>query len=78
MIKVHYFGIIAEAAACEQESISSGEIGLQSLIGDLKEKHQLDSYEFQIAVNRKIIQDPSTIQLENGDEVAFLPAFSGG
>ncbi|WP_075348718.1 MoaD/ThiS family protein [Algoriphagus marinus] len=78
MIKVHYFGIIAEAAKSEGETISSPGITLKSLIGDLTEKYQLDSYEFQIAVNRKIVKEMDGLELKDGDEIALLPAFSGG
>jgi molybdopterin converting factor small subunit len=78
MIKVHYFGIIAEAAKSEGETISSYPMNLQSLIEDLTEKYQLNSYQFQIAVNRKIIKDMDSQELKSGDEIALLPAFSGG
>jgi molybdopterin converting factor small subunit len=78
MIKVHYFGIIAEAVKSEGETISSQALNLQSLVDELTEKYQLDSHRFQIALNRKIVKDFDGQELRSGDEIAFLPPFSGG
>lgn len=78
MIQVKYFGIIAEAAQRDSENIVEEGITLSKILSDLSSRHSLGNYNFQIAVNRKIVSDYSDQELEDGDEVAFLPPFSGG
>lgn len=78
MIQVKYFGIIAEAAQCESESIAEENMTLSKVLSDLSSRHSLGDYNFQIAVNRKIVSNLSEQLLEDGDEIAFLPPFSGG
>lgn len=78
MIQVKYFGIIAEAAQRDSENIAEEGITLSKILSDLSSRHSLGNYNFQIAVNRKIVSDYSDQDLEDGDEVAFLPPFSGG
>lgn len=78
MIQVKYFGIIAEAAQRDSENIAEEGITLSKILSDLSSRHSLGNYNFQIAVNRKIVSDYSDQELEDGDEVAFLPPFSGG
>ncbi len=78
MIKVHYFGIIAEAARQEADVMALEGEDLKTLVTRLTAKHHLDSYRFQVALNRKIVKDLDAVSLRDGDEVALLPAFSGG
>lgn len=78
MFKVKYFGILAEAVNQAEEEVSFDSGNLGELVAQLKEKHSLEAYDFQIAVNRKIISDLSVFQVEDSDEIAFLPAFAGG
>jgi molybdopterin converting factor small subunit len=78
MAKVKYFGILAENVDQAQEEVKVDSENLEELVAQLKEKHSLEAYDFQIAVNRKIILDLSVFKVRDSDEIAFLPAFAGG
>jgi len=78
MVKVKYFGILAEAVNQAEEKVSFDSGNLGELVAQLKEKYSLETYDFQIAVNRKIISDLSVFKVKDSDEIAFLPAFAGG
>ncbi len=75
-IKILLFGILAE-------NIGSNELNVpyvkdsDSLLKILREKYTiLNEFVFSIAINRRTISE-NTI-LNNQDEVALLPPFSGG
>jgi molybdopterin converting factor small subunit len=78
MAKVKYFGILAENVDQAEEEVKVDSENLEELVAQLKEKYSLEAYDFQIAVNRKIILDLSDFKLRDSDEIAFLPAFAGG
>lgn len=78
MIQVKYFGVIAEAAKRDSENIVEENVSLSKILSDLSSRYHLGEYNFQIAVNRKIVSNYSDQNLSNGDEIAFLPPFSGG
>jgi molybdopterin converting factor small subunit len=78
MTKVKYFGILAETVNQGEEEVSFDSGNLGELVAQLKVKHSLEAYDFQIAVNRKIISDLSVFSVKDSDEIAFLPAFAGG
>lgn len=77
-INIKYFGKIAEQTHKTEEIIDISSIGedLASLRSFCFQKYQIkDDKSVQLAVNQAIIKD--TI-LQAGDEVVFLPPFSGG
>lgn len=75
-IKVLYFGVLQEITNCKQE-IFEFENNLNNLLVSIKKKYPLLAFHtFTIAVNNKLV-NPDTI-LNNQDEVALLPPFSGG
>lgn len=78
MIQVKYFGLIAEAANCNSENVAKENKTLSQILSDLTSRHQLGDYNFQVAVNKKIVSNLSDHVLSDGDEIAFLPPFSGG
>lgn len=78
MITLKYFGSIAEKVKANQDEIELADYSLRKLITHLKEKHQLNEYVFNIAVNQKMIQNPDSYELKPNDTVAFLPPFAGG
>lgn len=78
MVHIKYFGVIAEAAQCESEKIAEENMTLSQILSDLSSRHSLGEYNFQVAINRKIVSNFSDQQLSDGDEIAFLPPFSGG
>ncbi len=76
-VSIKYFGMIAESAGKTEEVL---ELEQGALVKDLKElqltKYRIsDSDSVQIAVNHNLAKE---VQLKEGDEVAFLPAFGGG
>ncbi|MCX2743852.1 MoaD/ThiS family protein [Mangrovivirga sp. M17] len=76
-INIKYFGMIAEAAGKNEETL---EISEGMSVSDLKDqqikKYQIpDPESVQLAVNQDL---ESSVELNEGDEVAFLPPFAGG
>ncbi|EAZ81890.1 MoaD/ThiS family protein [Algoriphagus machipongonensis] len=78
MIQVKYFGVIAEAAQRDSENIAENNMTLAQVLMELSTRHSLGDYHFQVAINRKIVSEDSDQVLSDGDEIAFLPPFSGG
>lgn len=78
MITIKYFGVIAEKAKTEGESLSFSNQSLQDVIKILDQKHELNMLSYSIAVNQKIIQDTKSYILKSDDIVALLPPFAGG
>ncbi|MFW5759364.1 MAG: MoaD/ThiS family protein [Cyclobacteriaceae bacterium] len=77
-VKVKYFGAIAELAGTNEEMVELELSGAE--IKDLKEycirKYGLGNDDsLQLAVNQELNK---TGTLRDGDEIAFLPPFSGG
>ena len=76
-IKVKYFGLVAETVGVEEETLEISE-GLSA--SKFKEqqiaKYQIEDPEsIQMAVNQNL---KNYNNLNEGDEVAFLPPFAGG
>jgi len=78
MIQVKYFGVIAEAAQRDSEQLKVEQMTLSQVLTDLATKYNLGEYNFQIALNRKIVSNYYDQEIAEGDEIAFLPPFSGG
>lgn len=78
MPKVNYFGILAEQIAKSDENWSLDTVDLHDFVAKIKTHHSLEQFDFQVAVNRKIISDLKGVELQESDEIAFLPAFAGG
>lgn len=77
-LTIKYFGMIAEMAGVNEEIISfdEEEYDLEALKERCFSTYELsDTHAIQIAVNQSLATDGS---LKHGDEVAFLPPFSGG
>jgi sulfur-carrier protein len=77
MIEVKYFGAVAEKTNCNVEKFAFSDLPLSTLIENIKQKHNLESIAYSIAVNKKIM-DRETYILQTDDVVAFLPPFAGG
>ena len=76
-VKVKYFGMIAESAGRAEEVL---EIASGTSVIELKDqqvrKYQIaDADSVQLAVNQNL---DNKVELNEGDEVAFLPPFAGG
>lgn len=76
-LSLKYFGQIAQRAGKEDEIFDLDDnINLDEVRRIVHEKYALNGLPFQVAVNRKF-SDPMT-ELNENDEVAFLPPFAGG
>lgn len=76
-VNIKYFGMIAELVGKDEEVLDISE---GSSVSDLKnrqvEKYKISDPEaLQLAVNQNLNPE---IELNEGDEVAFLPPFAGG
>jgi molybdopterin synthase sulfur carrier subunit len=75
-VKVLFFGVLTEIAGlnCKHynEVKSTGDLKLR-IVDDFPE---LVHYNFRIALNNNIIDNDH--KLNNGDEVALMPPFTGG
>ncbi|WP_026956222.1 MoaD/ThiS family protein [Algoriphagus vanfongensis] len=78
MIQVKYFGMIAEATSKEAEEVALTEKPFSEILSEISSKYKLGDLSYQIAVNKKLVSNPADLQLKEGDEIAFLPPFSGG
>ncbi|WP_339701651.1 MoaD/ThiS family protein [Algoriphagus aquimarinus] len=78
MITINYFGNIAEAAQIDSETLDLKSMSLEDLLELLDSKYGIKKFQFQVAVNRKIISTKQGLSLSDRDEIALLPPFSGG
>ncbi len=77
-ITIKYFGVIAEEAGREEEllELKSQEYDVDWLKNRCFSKYSIsDTQSIQVAVNQTL---GASGPLKHGDEVAFLPPFSGG
>ena len=77
-IKLLSFGIISEVMGQNTQTLDVKEqTTVIQLLDELVSKHPpLKNHKFKIAVNKKITEDETI--LNNDDEIALLPPFSGG
>ena len=75
-IKLLFFGNISDITGTgEMDYSNAADTDMLEL--DLKNKFpQLKNFTYRIAVNKEIIN--KNTKLNDGDEIAFLPPFSGG
>ncbi|WPR74752.1 MoaD/ThiS family protein [Algoriphagus sp. NG3] len=78
MITVNYFGNIAEAAQNDSEILDVKAIKLEELLSLLDAKYDLGKFQFQVAINRKIVSRQHGLTISDADEIALLPPFAGG
>lgn len=77
-ITIKYFGVIAEEAGTNEEVLEqdSEDFDVESLKEHCFSKYSIsDTQSIQVAVNQNM---GASGALQDGDEVAFLPPFSGG
>lgn len=77
-VDLKYFGVIAEEAGISEESLEldSETLDIESLKSRCVEMYSISEPEsIQVAVNQNLGKSGP---LKNGDEIAFLPPFSGG
>jgi molybdopterin converting factor subunit 1 len=77
ILKLKYFGMIAEAVGKENEEFEFTSSSVEELDKALKNRYaKLASMNFKIAVNQSIVN--ADFKLNDNDEVALLPPFAGG
>lgn len=75
-LKVLYFGSLSEVAG-KQEEIVEFDGGLEALKNKLTEGNPgIKELRFSVAVNQEITAGDQ--ELNDGDEIALLPPFTGG
>jgi len=73
MVEILFFGQVTEQVGCKSMEVASGE-SLKTMIAELG---LADMKPLLVAVNQEQIQDMDYI-VQDGDEVALMPPFSGG
>jgi molybdopterin synthase sulfur carrier subunit len=73
LVKVLFFGQVAEQAGCKSKEAQAG----QSLADMIAEVGCADIQPLLVAVNQEQTHDMDYM-LQDGDEVALMPPFSGG
>ena len=77
-IRIHFFGMIAEALNCNLHVLEGYE---KHTLGDLERDvletfPELRKFSYQLALNKKI--EATTAVLHSDSDVAVLPPFAGG
>jgi len=72
-VKVVFFGLLAEQVGCKSMEVQGGKM----LTDVIAEVGCADIKPLLVAVNQEFVKDFSLI-LNDGDEVALMPPFSGG
>ena len=77
ILKLKYFGMIAEAVGKESEIIDFSLKTVEELDHFIKNEYsKLLSMNYKIAVNQSFVE--SNTLLNENDEIALLPPFAGG
>jgi len=75
-LNIKYFGLIAEIATCNEETIELSNATIADLKNVLIGKYpELNTKDFQIAQNKEVVSSNTIV---TGEEIAILPPFSGG
>jgi molybdopterin converting factor small subunit len=78
-MRIHllFFGVLRDIAEFSEKEFISNAADVGSLNTELQKKFPgLEKHAYRIAVNNTFVTLDK--KLEEGDEVAFLPAFAGG
>jgi molybdopterin converting factor small subunit len=76
MLKLKYFGMIAEAIEKSEEEISLTK-DITTLTTELELKYpKLKDLNYKFAVNQSLVK--GNFELKVNDEIALLPPFAGG
>lgn len=78
ILNINYFGLIAEATQCNEESIEvPASCTVATLTQILYQQYVvLQEKSFRVAVNRAFVADSQLLKAT--DEIALLPPFAGG
>lgn len=77
ILKLKYFGMIAEATNKDEESFDFNGISIADLEQALKTNYsKLEQLNYSFAVNQTMADQ--NMELKENDEIALLPPFAGG
>ena len=77
ILKLKYFGMVAEAIGKESETIGFSITTVEDLNTSLKNRYpDLDKLNYNFAVNQTMAEIDE--ELKENDEIALLPPFAGG
>ncbi len=77
ILKLKYFGMIAEAIGKDEESINFSYKRVEDLDNYLKKSYsKLEELNYNFAVNQTMVERSEA--LNENDEIALLPPFAGG
>ncbi len=79
MIKVLFFGVVAQKTGCHETEFEArgGSMRLSELIEALRKRfEQMPKGPYMLAINQE--QAGPEMMVNDGDEVAVMPPFSGG
>lgn len=77
ILKLKYFGMVAEAVGKENEEFEFANSSVKELDKALKNQYaKLVSINYKIVVNQSFVEP--IVLLKENDEVALLPPFAGG
>lgn len=76
LITIKYFGVLAEVANCQEETIDFSGIKISELLDELYIKYsRLKNKDFLVAQNQELVPLETKI---SSKEIVLLPPFSGG
>jgi len=77
-VSICYYAILREQRGLEQESIDTASINAAEIYKELKQKHSftLTLEQLKVFINDEQVQWDA--QLNDGDQVVFIPPVSGG
>lgn len=78
IVKIKYFGEIADTTSCSAEEIRLNTGTVSELISHLETSYGLHADDMHIAINHEIISEYVDIRVNEHDEVAVLSPFAGG
>lgn len=77
ILKLKYFGMIAEAVGKENEEFEFTNSSVEELDQLIKNKYEkLFTMNYKVAVNQSFVEENT--MLKDNDEIALLPPFAGG
>lgn len=76
LVTIKYFGLLTEAANCNEETIDFSGGRISDLLDELYAKHpSLKNKDFQVAQDNELVSEEVKL---TGKELVLLPPFSGG
>ncbi len=76
LIRIKYFGMLAEVTGCEEETTDFSGNYISELLGNLYSRYSgLKDKDFQVAQNMELVSAEDKL---TSNEIVLLPPFAGG